>query len=165
MYQCSRFLKNYNNIVAETYSSTAAAAKMVSESDDMTIGAICSEDAAEKYGLDIIKRGFQNDPNNKTRFIVISKKMYISENSEKISLCFSLPHKTGSLYNILSRFAANGLNLTKIESRPIIGTDFEYLFYLDFTGNINNKNTIKLICALSEELTEFSFLGNYEEII
>ena len=165
LYQCSHFLKNFSHIKAETYLSTAAAAKMVAESDDNSIGAICSEDAAEKYGLDIIKRGFQNDPNNKTRFIVISKKMYISEKSEKISLCFALPHKTGSLYSILSRFAANGLNLTKIESRPIIGTDFEYLFYLDFTGNVNDKSTMKLICALSEELTEFSFLGNYEEIL
>ena len=66
---------------------------------------------------------------------------------------------------MLCRFAVNGLNLTKIESRPISGTDFEYLFYLDFTGNIKDKNTLKLICALSEELTEFSFLGNFEEII
>lgn len=165
LYQCSYFLKNFDNITAETYLSTAAAAKMVSESSDRSIAAICSEDAAEKYDLDIIKRGFQNDPNNKTRFIVISKKIYISEKSGKISLCFSLPHKTGSLYSILSRFAANGLNLTKIESRPIMGTDFEYLFYLDFTGNINDKNTMQLICALSEELTEFSFLGNYEEIL
>ena len=165
LYQCSHFLKNFNHISAKTYLSTAAAAKMVAESDDSPIGAICSEDAAEKYGLDIIRRGFQNDPNNKTRFIVISKKMYISEQSGKISLCFSLPHRTGSLYSVLSRFAANGLNLTKIESRPIMGTDFEYFFYLDFTGNINDKNTIKLICALSEELTEFSFLGNYEEIL
>ena len=165
LYQCSHFLKNFSHIKSETYLSTAAAAKMVAESGDTSIGAICSEEAAEKYGLDIIKRGFQNDPNNKTRFIVISKKMYISEKSGKISLCFALPHKTGSLYSILSRFAANGLNLTKIESRPIMGTDFEYLFYLDFTGNVNDKSTMKLICALSEELTEFSFLGNYEEIL
>ena len=165
LYQCSYFFRNYRNVTAQTYISTAAAAKMVSESDDMTLGAICSEEAAQEYGLDIILRGFQNNPNNKTRFIVVSKKMYISENSEKISLCFSLPHKTGSLYSVLCRFAVNGLNLTKIESRPISGTDFEYLFYLDFTGNINDKNTLKLICALSEELTEFSFLGNFEEII
>ena len=165
LYQCSNFFKNHSNIVVQTYLSTAAAAKMVSQSDDMTMGAICSEEAAEKYGLDIIMRGFQDNPNNKTRFIVISRKMYISENSEKISLCFSLPHKTGSLYSVLCRFAVNGLNLTKIESRPISGTDFEYLFYLDFTGNIKDKNTLKLICALSEELTEFSFLGNFEEVI
>ncbi len=165
LYQCSYFFRNYRNVTAQTYISTAAAAKMVSESDDMTLGAICSEEAAQEYGLDIILRGFQNNPNNKTRFIVVSKKMYISENSGKISLCFSLPHKTGSLYSVLCRFAVNGLNLTKIESRPISGTDFEYLFYLDFTGNINDKNTLKLICALSEELTEFSFLGNFEEII
>ena len=165
LYQCSHFFKNYSNITAQTYLSTAAAAKMVSESEDMTIGAICSEEAAEKYGLDIIMRGFQNNPNNNTRFIVISKKLYISDNSQKISLCFSLLHKTGSLHSVLCRFAVNGLNLTKIESRPIMGTDFEYLFYLDFTGNVSDKKTLKLICALSEELSEFSFLGNFEEIM
>ena len=164
LYQCSHFFRNYSGITAQTYLSTAAAAKMVSESNDMTIGAVCSEEAAEKYGLDIIMRGFQNNPNNKTRFIVISKKLYISDISQKISLCFSLPHKTGSLHSVLCRFAVNGLNLTKIESRPIIGTDFEYLFYLDFTGNVADKNTLKLICALSEELSEFSFLGNFEEM-
>lgn len=163
--QCSDFFRSRRQIVSETYISTAAAAKMVSESEDMTIGAICSEDAAKKYGLEILLRGFQNNPNNTTRFIVISKKLYIDESAEKISLCFSLPHRTGSLYSILCRFAVNGLNLTKIESRPMFGTSFEYLFYLDFTGNISNKRTLKLMCALSDELQEFSFLGNFKEII
>lgn len=163
--QCSDFFRSRRNILGETYISTAAAAKMVSESDDLTIGAICSEQAAEKYGLEIVLRGFQNNPNNTTRFLIISKKLYIDESAEKISVCFSLPHKTGSLYSVLCRFAVNGLNLTKIESRPMFGTAFEYLFYVDFTGNINNKRALKLICALSEELSEFSFLGNFKEIL
>ena len=136
---------------------------MVSESDDCSIAAICSEEAAETYGLDILLRGFQNNPNNCTRFIVISKKIYIEPDADKISLCFALPHVTGSLYSTLCRFAAHGLNLTKIESRPIYGKSFEYLFYLDFAGSISNKETINLLCALSDELAEFSFLGNYKE--
>jgi len=163
--QCSDFFRSRRNILSETYISTAAAAKMVSESEDQTIGAICSEQAAEKYGLEIVSRGFQNNPNNTTRFLVISKKLFIDEKADKVSLCFSLPHKTGSLYSVLCRFAVNGLNLTKIESRPMSGTAFEYLFYVDFTGNVSNKSALKLICALSEELSEFSFLGNFKEVL
>ncbi len=161
--QCSDFLRA-KNFAHEEYISTAAAAKMVSESQSHTIASICSEEAAQKYGLEIIGRGFQNTPNNTTRFIVISKKLYIGKNADKISLCFSLPHTTGSLYRVLCRFAANGLNLTKIESRPMHNTSFEYLFYLDFTGTIKNLSTLSLLCALSDELTEFSFLGNSETI-
>lgn len=163
--QCSGFFRSRKNITAESYISTAAAAKMVSAGEDMTIGAICSEEAAKEYGLEIILRGFQNDPTNTTRFIVLSKKLYTEENADKISLCFSLPHQTGTLYSILCRFAVNGLNLTKIESRPMKGTKFEYLFYLDFSGNVSDKNTLKLMCALSEELQEFSFLGNFRELV
>lgn len=161
--QCSDFISGHS-LTAESYVSTAAAAKMISEQGNNTYAAICSEDAAKKYGLEIILRGFQNNPNNCTRFIVISKKMFISENADKISLCFSLPHVTGSLYSTLCRFAVHGLNLTKIESRPIFGKSFEYFFYLDFTGNVNQKSVIDLLCALSDELTEFSFLGNYKEV-
>ena len=161
--QCSDFLNSRPAIEAKEYVSTAQAAKMVSESDDCSIAAICSEEAAETYGLDILLRGFQNNPNNCTRFIVISKKIYIEPDADKISLCFALPHVTGSLYSTLCRFAAHGLNLTKIESRPIYGKSFEYLFYLDFAGSISNKETINLLCALSDELVEFSFLGNYKE--
>ena len=163
--QCSDFFRSRRNILGETYISTAAAAKMVSENEDQTIGAICSEQAAGKYGLEIVSRGFQNNPNNTTRFLVISKKLFIDEKADKVSLCFSLPHKTGSLYSVLCRFAVNGLNLTKIESRPMSGTAFEYLFYVDFTGNVSNKSALKLICALSEELSEFSFLGNFKEVL
>lgn len=161
--QCSDFI-NAHNFIIEPYVSTAAAAKMISEKNDISSAAICSEDAAKKYGLDIILNGFQNNPNNCTRFIVISKKMFIEENADKISLCFSLPHVTGSLYGTLCRFAVHGLNLTKIESRPIFGKAFEYLFYLDFSGNVKDKSVLNLICALSDELTEFSFFGNYKEL-
>ncbi len=160
--QCSHFLTAHH-LRKQAYLSTAAAAKMVAESEDRSIAAICSERAAEEYGLDILLQGFQDNPNNKTRFIIISKKLYIEENADKISLCFSLPHVTGSLYSTLCRFAADGLNLTKLESRPVAGTDFEYLFYLDFTGSVRTPKTLALLCALSDELTEFSFLGNYIE--
>ena len=99
-----------------------------------------------------------------TRFIVISKKLFIPDNADKISLCFSLPHVSGSLYSVLCRFNSLGFNLTKIESRPIQGSKFEYLFYLDFTGNVHSRDAVDLICQLSEEMPGFSFLGNYSEI-
>lgn len=160
--QCSHYI-SARGLEMKTFDSTAAAAKMVSESSDCTIAAICSEDAANEYGLEILAKGFQNNPNNTTRFIVFSKDLYIEPEADKISLCFSLPHTTGSLYSTLCRFAADGLNLTKIESRPFPGKNFEYMFYLDFTGNVNDRKTLSLLCALSEEMTEFSFLGNYPE--
>ena len=106
----------------------------------------------------------QDDSSNTTRFIVISKELYIPENANKISLCFSLPHVTGSLYSLLCRFNSLGLNLTKIESRPRTDKNFEYLFYLDFSGNVHTNNVIELISQLSEEMPEFSFLGNYCEM-
>ena len=111
----------------------------------------------------ILDENIQDNDYNTTRFIVISKQLCITDDANKISLCFSLPHVTGSLYSTLSRFNSVGLNLTKIESRPIRGKEFEYLFYLDFTGNVSSKETADLISQLSEELVEFSFLGNYSE--
>ena len=117
----------------------------------------------EQYGLTVLQEGVQNEKNNTTRFVVISKEPIFPEDAGKISLCFSNPHTTGSLYHVLERFALCGLNLTKIESRPIPGKAFEYDFYLDFTGNIHHRPTLDLICALHDELPRFSFLGNYSE--
>lgn len=161
--QCSDFLNSRPNIKAKQYISTAQAAELVASEGNFHTAAICSEDAAIKNGLEVILRGFQNNPNNTTRFIVVSKKLYIEPDADKISLCFALPHVTGSLYSALCRFAYHGLNLTKIESRPIYGKSFEYFFYLDFTGSAANRDTMSLLCALSDELVDFSFLGNYRE--
>lgn len=160
LYQCSNFLRSHT-LQQEVFHSTAAAATMVSQSDRQDIAAICSEEAAAQYGLTVLLRGFQNNPHNTTRFLVITKALYIEDNADKISLCFALPHVTGSLYHTLARIAADGLNLTKIESRPKPDTNFEYLFYLDFTGSIKEPRTLSLLCSLSEELVDFSFLGNY----
>ncbi len=124
------------------------------------VAAICSKEAAQKYGLTILRESIQNEAENTTRFVVISKEAILPEDAGKISLCFSLPHVTGSLSSVLERFALAGLNLTKIESRPLPGKNFEYDFYLDFTGNIHQPATLDLICALRDELPRFSFLGN-----
>lgn len=162
--QCSDFITE-NHLKEVTSTNTAVAAYDISREKRLNCAAICSRRAAQEYGLKVIKENISDYDNNTTRFIVISKKLYITDGADKISLCFSLPHVSGSLYSVLCRFNSLGLNLTKIESRPIQGGDkFEYLFYLDFTGNVHSKNAIDLICQLSEEMSEFSFLGNYSEI-
>ena len=127
------------------------------------LGVLCSRAAAEQYGLAVLEEGVQNEKNNTTRFVVISREPILPEDANKISLCFSIPHTTGSLYHVLERFALCGLNLTKIESRPIPGRTFEYDFYLDFTGNIHQGSALDVLCSLQEELPRFSFLGNYSE--
>ena len=162
--QCAEFIKA-NNFEKSEFSNTAAAAKLVAESDDENLGAICCKEAAKKYGLVIINEGIQDSKNNHTRFAVISPLPVFPLNAEKISLSFVVPNITGSLYRVLERFSLNGLNLTKIESRPIRNSNFDYEFYLDFTGNIHNSNVKALICSLTRELKSFSFLGNYSEII
>lgn len=161
--QCSEFIES-RHLSMEECSNTAAAAQYISKEKPEGVAAICSKEAAEEYGLTILQEEIQNSKNNHTRFVVISKVPYVPVQDGKISLCFSLPHTTGSLYNVLERFAIHGLNLTKIESRPISGSNFEYDFYLDFTGNIHEKETLELICSLHDELPRFSFLGNYIEI-
>ena len=143
--------------------NTAVAARDTAREKRLNVAAICPYKAAEEYGLKIMDDHLQDNPYNSTRFIVISKQLYISGDANKISLCFSLPHVTGSLYSLLCRFNSLGLNLTKIESRPIAAKDFEYLFYLDFSGNAQSEDVVDLLSQLSEEMPEFSFLGNYSE--
>lgn len=161
--QCANYISK-NNFDSTPFENTAVAAREAANEKRLNVAAICSYKAAEEYGLKILDNHLQDDKGNTTRFIVISKTLCIPENANKISLCFSLPHVTGSLYGLLCRFNSLGLNLTKIESRPRKGKDFEYLFYLDFSGSVHSDNVIDLISQLSEEMPEFSFLGNYCEL-
>lgn len=160
--QCEGYIARHN-LTPVPKANTAVAARDAAREKRLNVAAICTPRAAEEYGLRILDSGLQDNPYNTTRFIVISKQLYIAPDANKISLCFSLPHVKGSLYNLLCRFNSLGLNLTKIESRPAKGKDFEYLFYLDFTGSVHSENVIDLLSQLSEEMPEFSFLGNYRE--
>lgn len=160
--QCEGYIARHN-LTPVPKANTAVAARDAAREKRLNVAAICTPQAAEEYGLRILDSGLQDNPYNTTRFIVISKQLYIAPDANKISLCFSLPHVKGSLYNLLCRFNSLGLNLTKIESRPAKGKDFEYLFYLDFTGSVHSENVIDLLSQLSEEMPEFSFLGNYRE--
>ena len=160
--QCGNFLKNFD-FTGINFSNTAAAAEYVANSSKRDIGVICSEFAAKKYGLKILKRNVQNNNNNRTRFIVISRKLVISSDANKISLIFSIADKTGSLYRVLGRFSMAGLNLTKLESRPIENENFNYHFYVDVSGSVKQQSALDLMCALYDELPEFEFLGNFNE--
>lgn len=161
--QCENYIAAHN-FEPTPCANTAVAARDVSREKRLNVAAICSYKACEEYGLKILDNHIQDIDSNTTRFIVISKKLFISSDADKISLCFSLPHVSGSLYSVLCRFNSLGFNLTKIESRPISGRGFEYLFYLDFSGNARTAEATRLLCAMSEELPNFSFLGNYCEI-
>lgn len=160
--QCENYIAK-NNFEAVPKANTAFAARDVAEEKRLNVAAICSYKAAEEYGLKILDNHIQDIDKNTTRFIIISKKLYIPAEADKISLCFNLPHVTGSLYSVLCRFNSLGFNLTKIESRPI-GSGFEYLFYLDFAGNVHSEDAVALLCRMSEEMPNFSFLGNYSEL-
>ncbi len=160
--QCAEYLESHG-LKAVEYSNTAAAAKYVAEQKPKGFAALCSREAARQYRLSILEENVQDEKDNTTRFVIISKEPIFPENAEKISLCFSLPHTPGALHTVLARFALCGLNMTKIESRPIPDKAFTYDFYLDFTGNIHETEALNLICALHDELPRFSFLGNYCE--
>ena len=134
-----------------------------SKRDD--IAAISSKNCAELYGLSVLSDTIQNNDNNYTRFICISKKLEIYPGADKISMMFSIAHKPGALYNVISRFSALGLNLTKLESRPMPGKDFEFMFYFDLNANMKDPKVLKLIGEFDEEFDRFTFLGSYSEII
>ena len=158
--QCGDFLAQYPHINIHPYSNTAAAARMVAESDD-NIAAIASEKCADLYGLNILEKDIQNTATNRTVFVCITKRMYIDKKADRISVCLTLPHKMGSLSELLNMFYIAKLNLLKIESRPLPDKDFEFLFYFDFAGNIEDEKTVSLLLYLNDTLEYFEFLGNY----
>lgn len=163
--QCSEFLKTLKDVKITVCENTAAAAKAVAESQRNDVAAISSRNCADLYGLSILSDTVQNNDNNYTRFICISKKLEIYQGSDKISMMFSIAHKPGALYNVISRFSALGLNLTKLESRPMPGKDFEFMFYFDLNANIKEPKVLKLIGEFDDEFDKFTFLGSYTEII
>ncbi|MCI8388583.1 MAG: bifunctional chorismate mutase/prephenate dehydratase [Clostridiales bacterium] len=161
--QCAGYISKHGcKPVSAT--NTAVAAETVSKSDRNDLAAIARIDCAEKYGLEILERGVQDEPHNATRFVAVSRQLEIPSDADKISIRFSLAHREGTLSRILGCFAALGLNLTKIESSPIPSRPFEYRFFLDFIGSMRDESAFDLICALSDELGDFRFMGNYHEI-
>lgn len=162
--QCSEFLAKHPDIKVTVCENTAVAAKLVAESGRTDIAALSSHNCAELYGLTVLSDHVQNNENNYTRFICITKDLEIFAGANHISLMFSLSHRPGSLYDLLAQFAALGLNMTKLESRPIPGSDFEFMFYVDFEASVWNDDVVRLLAELSGSGEKFAFLGSYSEV-
>ncbi|MCL2180052.1 MAG: hypothetical protein FWB83_02905 [Treponema sp.] len=163
--QCSRFLEQNDHIKINLCANTAAAAQLVAESERTDIAAIASENCIPLYNLTASSKNIQNNNNNYTRFICISKECEIFDNADKISLMLSLENKAGALYEILKQFAECNINLVKLESRPIADTDFEFMFYFDIQANIENKDVRDLLLRIQKSVKLLAFLGNYSEIV
>ncbi len=159
--QCSEFLKAYPNIKITICENTALAAKLVADSGRTDIAAISSPDCAENYGLCILNDKIANSDSNFTRFICITKELLIYPGADKISIIMNLPHTPGSLNSIISKFAMAGLNLTKLESRPIAGRDFEFSFYFDLEASIYAQETVSILDELATGNNNLIFLGSY----
>ena len=163
--QCAGFLKSQPGVEALPAPNTAVAAKELAESGDMETAVIASRSCAELYGLDVLEDRIQDVSYNYTRFICISKSMEIYPGANKISLMLSLPHRPGALNSIISKFAAIDVNLTKLESRPVPGMDFEFRFTFDFEAPPMDASVLSLISELSQDpsIEHFTFLGAYAE--
>ena len=162
--QCSEFLKELGDVKITVCDNTAKSAEMVASLDRNDVACICSHDCAGLYGLSVIEPNVQNNDNNYTRFIAIQKKLTIYENATKISIMANLPHESGSLSRVLNRFSSLGLNLTKLESRPMSNTSFEFAFYFDVMARIDQKEVQNLLAEMETTCDKFVFLGAYEEI-
>ena len=164
--QCSEFLSKLGSDVKITrVENTAIAARMVAESGRTDIASISSRSCASQYGLSTLFSDIQNSGNNHTRFICISKVLEIYPGADRTSLMLVTPHKPGALYKMLARFNALGINLLKLESRPIPERDFEFMFYFDLEASVYSPKLAQLLAELEQECDEFTYLGSYSEVI
>ena len=159
--QSSRFLSDHASINQISMKNNAYAARKVAEDKDKSQAAIASAHAAEIYGLEIIKEGINQAENNSTRFIVVTNQKVYLKGADKVSLCIEIPHEAGSLYHIMSHFIYNGLNMTKIESRPIEDRNWEYRFFIDFEGSLEDSEVKNALRGLREEAKLLKIIGNY----
>ena len=158
--QSARFLGEYD-FKQISMQNNAFAAKKVAEDKDPTQAAIAGAYAAEIYGLSILKQGVNQSDTNSTRFIIVTNQKVFLKDAKKISICFEIPHQSGSLYHMLSHFIYNNLNLCKIESRPIEDRNWEYRFFVDFEGNLADGAVKNALRGLREEARNLRILGNY----
>lgn len=159
--QCASYLREHTDWSQVSFLNTAVSAKKVKDDNSKAQAAIASELSANIYDLKILDRSINRNSNNTTRFVVLSKEKIFSNSSNKLSLILELPHEKGMLYNILGIFVLNGLNLVKIESRPIPEKTFEYRFFIDIEGNLNSPNVSNVLEILKEKVPFLKVLGNY----
>ena len=163
--QCSDFLKNHTGIQIIPVENTAVAANMVAQSGRLDVAAISSHSCEELYGLKSLADSIQDKGNNRTRFICISKNLEIYPGSDKTSIMMVLSHKPGALYKVLARLYTLGINVIKLESRPIPDRDFEFMFYFDLETSIYSEEFVQLMCELDDLCEEFKYLGSYTEVV
>lgn len=161
--QCSRFLAAHPEIKTTVMPNTAVAAEFVAGSDRDDLAVIASKACAGLYGLDIVNDDISDSPSNFTRFICISRKPELYPGARKVSLMLNLAHEPGALNAIVSRLALAGVNLLKLESRPLPGREFEFRFFFDMTASVADPATVRLLCELEAHCDRFTFLGCYEE--
>ncbi len=160
--QSEHFLSEHPGWRQESMQNNAFAAAKVAREGDITQAAIASEYAAKTYGLQILKEGINQAENNSTRFIIVTNQKVFQKDASKISICLEISHESGSLYHILSHFIYNDLNMTKIESRPIEERNWEYRFFIDFEGNLNQSSVKNALRGLRDEAKNMRILGNYQ---
>ena len=163
--QCSGFLATLKGVKVIPVENTATAAQMVAQSGRTDIAALSSRSCAELYSLSILASNIQDKGSNHTRFICISKNLEIYPGSDKTSIMMVLPHRPGSLYKLLARLYTLGINVTKLESRPIPDRDFEFMFYFDLETSIYSEEFVQLMCELDDLCEEFKYLGSYCEVV
>ncbi|MDO4846547.1 MAG: prephenate dehydratase domain-containing protein [Clostridiaceae bacterium] len=163
--QSTDFLSSLEGVEAIPCENTAMAAKAVAESNEDGVAALSSIECAELYGLDVLENSVQNREDNYTRFILISKQLEIYPGADRTSLMLTLPHKAGSLNTLLSMFAALNINLLKLESRPLEGSDFEFMFYFDVEGSVYSEKFLQMIDELPYSTQSFVYLGSYSESV
>lgn len=162
--QCSAFIEGLPaGIEVRACGNTAEAARLAAESDDGSVAAIASHDCGELYGLATGRRGIQNSENNYTRFVCIAAEPLVYPGANRISLVLSCKHEPGALYEVMGRFNALGINLLKLESCPIVGQDFEFMFFFDLEASVHDPDVMAMLGELERTCQSFTFLGNYLE--
>ena len=163
--QCGDFLQSLPGVNVIPVANTALASEMVAKSGQKDVAALSSRFCAELYGLSCLASSVQDKGNNRTRFICISKNLEIYPGSDRTSIMMILPHKPGALYKVLARLYTLGINVTKLESRPIPDREFEFMFYFDLETSIYSEEYIQLMCELDDLCEEFKYLGSYTEVV
>lgn len=163
--QCSGFLAGLSGVKIIPVENTAVAAQMVSLSERNDIAAISGRNCQSLYGLKCLRESVQDEGNNRTRFICISKNLQIFPGADKTSIMMILNHHPGALYKVLARMYTLGINVLKLESRPIPERDFEFMFYFDLETSVYSDEFVQLMCELDELCEEFKYLGSYSEVV
>jgi len=163
--QCTDFLSKLPGVKVIPVENTAVAAEMVAKSGRTDVACLSSRSCAELYGLKCLANSVQDQGNNYTRFICISKNLEIYPGSDKTTIMMILNHRPGALYRVLARLYVLGINVTKLESRPLPDRDFEFMFYFDLDTSIYSEEFVQLMCELDDLSEEFKYLGSYSEVV